>query len=117
MQIYDCKNRAVARSIGFENLAKLDYAEFLEEAGITDDLLQKKIMEGLDAGKTVSAVKTSKEAGADSTNFIDVPDYGVRHKYLETALRLKKRLVEKPWEEKPIVQNLIIVNTKPNAEV
>ena len=95
MQVYDCKDRDVAKSIGWENLTKLDFSDFLEEAGITDNLLQKKIIEGLDATKTVSALKTSREATADSTDFIDVPDFLARHKYLETALKLKQRLVEK----------------------
>jgi hypothetical protein len=99
MQVYDCKDRDVARSIGSENLAKLDYSAFLEEAGITDKLLQQKIMEGLDATRTVSAIKTSKNATADSTDFVDVPDFLTRHKYLETALKLKKRLLDKPLND------------------
>ncbi|SRR3990167_5105120 len=92
MQVYDCKDRDVAKSIGSENLSKLDYTDFMEEAGITDKLLQQKIMEGLDATRTVSAVNTNKNATADSTDFIDVPDFMARHKYLETALKLKKRM-------------------------
>jgi hypothetical protein len=94
LKVYDCTAQS-AGQIGYENLNKLDYTEFLEAAGITDNLLQKKIMEGLDANKTVSAVKTSREAGVDSTDFIDVPDFLARHKYLETALKLKKRLVDR----------------------
>jgi hypothetical protein len=95
MQSYDCKDRETAAQIGWENLRKLDYTDFLEEAGITDKLLQEKILEGLDSTRTVSAVKTSKNATADSTDFVDVPDFLTRHKYLETALKLKRRLVEK----------------------
>ena len=94
---YDIKddNRETAASIGYENLRKLDYTEFLEAAGITDDLLQKKILEGLDADRTVSAVNTGKNATASSSDFVDVPDFMARHKYLETALKLKKRLIER----------------------
>jgi hypothetical protein len=94
LEVYDCTEES-AGQIGYENLRKLDYSDFLEEAGITDRLLQEKIMEGLDATKTVSAIKTSREAGADSTDFIDVPDFMARHKYLETTLKLKKRMEEK----------------------
>lgn len=94
-KVYNCKNKESAAQIGWENLRKLDYTSFLEEAGVTDDLLQKKIIEGLDATRTVSAVKTSKNATADSTDFVDVPDFMARHKYLETALKLKRRLTEK----------------------
>ena len=100
MQSYDLdpsdpEARNKAGVIGYENIRKLNYIDFLEAAGVTDNLLQKKIMEGLDATKVVSAVKTSKDATADSTDFIDVPDYVARHKYLETVLKLKRRLVER----------------------
>jgi len=95
MQVYDCKDRDVAKSIGWENLTKLDFSDFLEEAGITDKLLQQKIMEGLDATRTVSAINTSKNATAQSTDFVDVPDFLARHKYLETALKLKRKLIER----------------------
>ena len=95
MQVYDCKDRNTAANIGWENVRKLDYTEFLEEAGITDNLLQKKINEGLEATRTVSAVKTSRNATADSTDFVDVPDFLTRHKYLETTLKLKQRLIDR----------------------
>jgi len=94
-KVYNCKNRDSAKQIGWENLTKLDFADFLEEAGITDNLLQQRIMEGLDSTRTVSAVNTSKNARADSNDFIDVPDFMARHKYLETALKLKRKMVER----------------------
>lgn len=93
MRVYDCKDRDSANAIGSENLAKLSYTDFLEVAGVTDLLLQQKIMEGLSADKTVSARITGKDADSGTDDFIDVPDYMARHKYLETALKLKKRLV------------------------
>lgn len=95
MQSYDCKDRESAAQIGYENLRKLDYRDFLEEAGITDKLLLKKVTEGLDANRTVSAVNTSKTSTASSTDFIDVPDYAVRLRYLELAFKLKQRLIER----------------------
>lgn len=95
MQSYDCKDRESAAQIGYENLRKLDYREFLEEAGITDNILLKKVAEGLDAIRTISAVNAGKNATASSTDFIDVPDYGVRLRYLEIAYKLKHRLIER----------------------
>lgn len=95
MQAYDTDDRDSAGVIGYENLRKLNYEDFLESAGITDKLLQEKIVEGLDATRTVSAVNTGKNATADSTDFVDVPDFMARHKYLETALKLKKRLIDR----------------------
>jgi len=99
MQVYDCQDRESAGQIGYENLKKLDYTDFLEEAGVTDELLQKKIMEGLEANRTISAkitIKTGeKQANSQTDDFIDVPDFMARHKYLETALKLKQRLIER----------------------
>jgi len=119
MQVYDCKDRESAANIGWENVRKLDYEDFLEEAGITDSLLQKKIIDGLDANRTISAnvivksdnpkVKT-KSATARDIDFIDVPDYAIRHKYLETALKLKRRLIERKditTDDKPLSIKLI----------
>ncbi len=99
-EVYDCKNDESAGQIGYENLKKLDYTEFLEAAGITDDLLQKKMLEGLDATEPISAlVIANTETGVVKTKGyegqIEVPDYRARHKYLETALKLKKRLVDR----------------------
>lgn len=66
----------VTRSKGF--------MELLEKAGVTDDKLAKVLDEGLNASKAVVMGRESSES------FVDIqPDYPVRHKYLETALRLK----------------------------
>lgn len=114
MQSYDIdpkdpEARNKAGVIGYENIRKLNYEDFLEQAGITDKLLQQKIMEGLEATKVISArVIVSKDkptsqangelppATSQTDDFIDVPDFMARHKYLETALKLKQRLVDKP---------------------
>lgn len=66
----------VTRSQGF--------IELLEKAGVTDDKLAKVLDEGLNASKAVVMGKESSES------FVDIqPDYAIRHKYLETGLRLK----------------------------
>lgn len=105
MQVYDCKDRESAATIGWENLRKLDYQAFMEEAGITDMLLQQKLNEGLGATKQIGARKIVQgargaheikvDAMTDTDDFIEVEDYAIRHKYLETALKLKKRLTDK----------------------
>ena len=51
--------------------------EAMEEAGITDDAITKVMMDGLQASKT----------GGE-------PDHAIRHKYLETAVKLKGYKVE-----------------------
>jgi Terminase small subunit len=125
MQSYDCKDRESAATIGWENLRKLDYTDFMEAAGVTDKLLQEKLLEGLDSTKQIGARKIVQgartgheikvDATTDTDDFIDVPDYAVRHKYLETALKLKKRLVEKhELEGELIIKKLVIIDTKPS---
>ena len=98
-QVYDCKDRDSANAIGSENLAKLSYTDFMEAAGVTDKLLQDKLLEGLESTKPISALilvsgdKPMKTK--DNEGQIEVPDFAIRHKYLETALKLKRRLTDK----------------------
>lgn len=86
MKVYDVKDRESAGQIGYENLKKLDYSDFMEEAGITDKLLQDKIKEGLSATRIKTSL-TEPDKVED--------DFAIRHKYLETALKLKKRMDNK----------------------
>lgn len=60
------------------------WAELMEEY-MPDDLLQKIHKEGFGATRIHGT----------NDNFIDIPDYAVRHKYLETAYKLKGKLIEK----------------------
>lgn len=56
----------------------------LEKANITEERLALKLSEGLDATRAVVMGKES------SDSFVDVqPDFAIRHKYLETALKVK----------------------------
>ncbi len=82
MQVYRCKDRNSAKVIGHQNLTKLNYAELLDAEGLSDDLLLKGVRLGLDASKLMSSGK-------------EVPDFFVRHRYLELALKLKGRLTNK----------------------
>jgi len=94
MQAYNCKDRNSAKSIGFELLTKLDFGTLMELMGLSDSRLLKKADEGLEATRTISVMTGSKAKGTD-TDFIDVPDYAIRHKYLETNFKLKNRLTGK----------------------
>lgn len=77
MQVYDCKNREVAESIGSENLGKLAFRDLMDEMGLTDITLLNVGAEGM--------TKPVKQSITGET----FPDYSVRHKYWETMLRLK----------------------------
>lgn len=66
------------------------WREVFDEA-IPDELLNRKLQEGLDSNRTISAIG---QANGKSVEFVDVPDMATRHKYLETAYKLKGRLKE-----------------------
>lgn len=66
----------------------------MELTGISDERLLEVLSQGLRATKVISAniIAKSGESMADAhsmtRDFIEVDDYAVRHKYLETALKL-----------------------------
>ncbi len=63
---------------------RIVFSEFMEKHGVTDDKVAERLSEGLDATKTIVMGKDSNES------FVDIqPDYLVRHKYIDTTLRLK----------------------------
>ncbi len=70
----------------------------MDEAGISDRKLVKKLAEGLDATKVISAVliapsgEEMKEASGATKDFIEVPDFIARHKYIESGLKLRGHL-------------------------
>jgi hypothetical protein len=68
--------------------------ELMSKHGLDDVSLLKKHSELLDATKTVSAV-SGRDAGADSVDFVDVPDWQARAKGLEMAYKLKGAFTEK----------------------
>ena len=73
--------------------------EKLAALGLSDEYLAMKIMEGLEA-----------------KNANGVPDYGMRHKYLETALKLRGELVEKTSVEHECGDTLFDIIAKANEE-
>lgn len=106
LEVYDCTEDS-AGVIGFENLKKLNIVELMEEMGLTDPILHNKLAEGLEANKQLAARAIFKKdaptgqsahelpvATSMTDDFIEVPDFAVRHKYLETAFKLKGRLLK-----------------------
>lgn len=77
LKVYDTKDISVASSIASENLKKPEIQNAILDA-LPDDLLSRIHREGLEATRD------------------DEPDYGVRHKYLDTAYKLKGSYVAEP---------------------
>jgi len=61
----------------------LAFQKFMEEAGVTNEKLAAVLNEGLNASKTIVM-------GKEEDSFVDIqPDHPTRHKFLETALKIK----------------------------
>lgn len=75
-----------------KNLTETDIWRELVESKLPDQDLVDAHAEGLKAMRVVSARITTSDAGSQTDDFIEVPDYPTRHKYLETAYKLKRRL-------------------------
>lgn len=71
------------QNIDSQGLVKEAMEKVMERKGLTDDYLIDKTKEGLE--------KANKIHGTND-NFVEVPDYQVRHRYLETALKMKGKL-------------------------
>lgn len=83
---YDTNDPHVAAVIASENLTKPEIQDAIVEEKkrfadrFSDDLIETKIKEGLDA----TAVRFTPEGER-----IDVPDYSTRHKFVNTAVEIK----------------------------
>ena len=62
----------------------------MDKQGLTDDKLMQILNEGLNATKVVGYLN-NKVNGTQkvSDEFVEIPDYATRHRYLETLVKLK----------------------------
>lgn len=105
-----------ARQAGLEKTETV--AQWLERIGVTQKSLAEYLRAGLDANKVISAVVTGKDADEKTNDFIDVPDWQSRHKYLETALKLKGALNDNPQQPQSIVFNISAgIDTPPQGVI
>lgn len=87
-EAYEIENYDYARLKGHRQITKDNIKNAIQTLAdrIPDDKLHSVLMEGLNAGKTIyknnNATKQVEEVGVEA-------DYAVRHKYLDTALKLK----------------------------
>lgn len=89
-RVYDVSSRETAATIGNENLIKLEISDLMDQMGISDERLVSVLDEGLQANRTISAI-AGTEANGGTVDFVDVPDFQTRHRYLETGLKLKDK--------------------------
>lgn len=109
---FKVKNRDSARKMASKYKRDLEktgiLTDVMEIIGLDDVSLALKLKEGLDANRPlgkisdiisagIKAAKGNRELAIDNTidileGLILFPDYQVRHKYLETSLKLKNKL-------------------------
>jgi hypothetical protein len=94
-------SEAYSRNARPEKVVKGCLADAFEQAGLTDKALIAHANAGMNANKVISCnvIAPNGEAMSDAhgttKDFIDVPDWGNRHKYFETVLKLTDRMKEK----------------------
>lgn len=86
LKVYDTDSYKSATRIAHENAEKLrlvDHFDQVEGLRPQDRLL--KLVEGLNAVKSISGMG---DAGSKSIEFVEVPDFSTRYKYLELTFKL-----------------------------
>jgi phage terminase small subunit len=119
------------RQSGGDTLSKAVIQEafemLLDKQGLTDKKLSKVLTEGLESNKVVGYLHQYKKKGKNgkvekiqpdeiiSSEFIDVPDMPTRHKYLDTAYKLKGQFKDKVELSAPggEVLKVIVERAKP----
>ena len=86
LKVYDTEDYNTAAQIGSQNLKKLQFTDLMEEMGLSDATLLNVGVEGM--------TKANKIHGTGD-NFVEIPDYAIRHRYWETLLKLKGKLSDK----------------------
>ena len=76
---------------------------------IPDPEVKDIIWEGARANRTISTISGSK-ANGQTVDFIDVPDWDARHKFLTTILKLKGRLKDNDSDSGEVTINIINFN-------
>jgi hypothetical protein len=80
---------------------RCDFGQLLVKHGLDDDTLLKKIVDGLDSNKLVAAdivIRNDNgemQVNKNSNDWVEYPDQAVRHKFIETALKLNGRLKDR----------------------
>jgi len=83
---YDTEDYSTAGQLAYGILKKhqITTKQLMEKKGLGLGRLLDTMDDGLKADRIISAISGKQSTGTD-TDFIEVPDHAVRHKYLETA--------------------------------
>ena len=94
-----------AKVLGCRQLTKVNLTtnELLDEMGMNDEQLHEKLLEGLEADKSI----------ANKDEVVTVDDFPTRHKYLDTAYKLKGVYPAEKHEE---TRKIIVLKKKEKDE-
>lgn len=95
---------ARTRNHDLENSIKLDMVDLLDQVGLTDKAMAEHIQEGL-----YESVKPYGKDGEEG------PDWTARHKYCETVLKLKGKLIDKPLIDQSSHEHVTVVINHPKS--
>ena len=73
---------------------RCNFDDLMRAHGLDDDTLLQVVRDGVFATKNVSSMKLGGEEGLAAVNVVE-PDWGNRHKFVETSLKLKGLLKER----------------------
>ena len=104
LKSYDTTNPNSAGVIAHRELRKVKIQKAIAER-LPNDLLEETHLNGLKANKVISANIIYGEANEKTNDFIEVPDHSTRHKFLDTAYKLKNLY---PTEDGVSVNTVII---------
>lgn len=99
-----------ASALNAKNLTESSGFQALAEEVLPDNLLLKVHKEGLQASKVISAIITGKDADGGTNDFIEVPDHPTRHKFLETAYKIKNKIQPQQPQGPNVIVPIQIVN-------
>lgn len=97
-----------------EVLQKPTIIEVMEKQGITDERVMQVLDDGLKADKVISATiiagngEGMKDADSMSKDFIEVPDHPTRHKFFDSACKLKSLYPSEKVEVEHTGQVLVV---------
>lgn len=129
---YDCTSLESFAAVGYQNFKKLHVEELLEEMGLTKKALAQTLAMGI--VKPTKKIQKRTIKYKDPTNnteiteveYDDIPDWDVRHKYFQDALKIQKMLnapvtevnIEEMvfmWGDAP--QPLTVINSPPEQSI
>lgn len=70
------------------------FLQKMDEAGLTEEALLAHTREGLQASSETEKIQKTEDGTTETKVMVKTPEFNVRHRYLETAWKLRGKLKE-----------------------